>query len=167
MNACSRDRSAASSSAPAWSRVSDCDGRPVRPCGVSTSAETFRRTRSLPLSVPHSPRQAVVRLLRRPGGMRRRHLRQRHPHVLHSQVLQRDRPDNREQRAQRVPVNFDRLGSTVRQTLGQPVGNSLLNRVPVHSPHAGVEFGVHFFELVPNLSLGLAADLPPNPLAVR
>jgi hypothetical protein len=94
--------------------------------------------------------------------MRRRHLRQRHPHVLHSQVLQRDRPDNREQRTQRVPVDFDRLGSTVRQPLGQPVSNGLLDGVPVHSPHARVEFGVHRIELVPNLSLGLAADFFPR-----
>jgi hypothetical protein len=99
--------------------------------------------------------------------MRRRHLRRRHPHVLNGQVLQRDRPDNREQGPQRVPVDFDRFGGPIRQPLGQPVGNSLLDHVPVHSPHARVEFGVHLFELVSNLSLGLAADLLANPLTVR
>jgi hypothetical protein len=48
MNACSRESSAASSRAAACSRVSAYDGRPSRLRGVSTSAETFRRTRSLP-----------------------------------------------------------------------------------------------------------------------
>jgi len=38
----------ASRSAEACSSVSDCDGRPSSPRGVSTSAETFRRTRSCP-----------------------------------------------------------------------------------------------------------------------
>jgi hypothetical protein len=66
----------------------------VPACGQSTSAETFRRTRSCPLGVAHGPGQAVVRLLRRPGGMRRGRLRQRPPHVLHGQFLQRNRPDD-------------------------------------------------------------------------
>jgi hypothetical protein len=48
MNACSRDASAASSSAEACVSVSDCDGRPSSPPGVSTSADAFRRTRSCP-----------------------------------------------------------------------------------------------------------------------
>jgi len=48
MNACSRDDDAASSNAEACSNVSDCDGRPSSPRGVSTSADTFRRTRSCP-----------------------------------------------------------------------------------------------------------------------
>ena len=48
MNACNRDLSAASTSALACSRVSDSDCRPSCPCGVSTSAETFRRTKVLP-----------------------------------------------------------------------------------------------------------------------
>jgi hypothetical protein len=48
MNACSRDSSAASSSTVASASVSDCEGRPSSPRGVSTSADTFRRTRSCP-----------------------------------------------------------------------------------------------------------------------
>jgi hypothetical protein len=99
--------------------------------------------------------------------MRLRHLRQRHPHVLNSQVLQRNRPDNREQGPQRVPVDLDRLGGTVRQAFGQPVGHGLLNGVPVHCPEARVELGVHFLQLVSDLGLGLAADLLADPLPVR
>ena len=59
MNACSRDASAASSSAEACSIVSDWDGRPCRPRGVSTSAETFRRTRSCP-SACRTARQSLL-----------------------------------------------------------------------------------------------------------
>lgn len=42
MNACGRDCSAASSRAAACSTVSDCDGRPASPGGVSTRADSRR-----------------------------------------------------------------------------------------------------------------------------
>jgi hypothetical protein len=48
MNAYSRDDSAASRSAVASASLSDWDRRPSSPRGVSTSADTFRRTRSCP-----------------------------------------------------------------------------------------------------------------------
>ena len=159
MNACSRDRSASLSSAAASSTVRDCDGRPACPCGVSTSAETFRRARSWALGVANNLGKAVVRLLKRPGGMRGRHLRQRTPHILYGQVLQRDRPDHSQQWLQRVAVDLDRLGDTAGKAVSQPVVDGLRDRVPGDGSDASVELRVQLLKLVPDLSLGRPADL--------
>jgi hypothetical protein len=167
MNACSRDASAASSSAEACSSVRDCDGRPSPPARRIHQRRHVPADQILPLRVPNRPGQAVMALLQRPGRMRRRHLLQRTTHVLHGQVLQRDPPDDRQQRPQRVPVRLDRLSSPPRQSLVQPVGHGLVDRVPLSRPQPGVQFGVQRLELVFDLGLGLAADLPAQTFPVR
>jgi hypothetical protein len=70
--------------------------------------------------------------------MRSRHFRQCGPYILGGHVLQRDRADKSEQRPQRVPVDLNLLGGTVRQTFGQPVNDSLLNDVAMAGTHARV-----------------------------
>ena len=117
--------------------------------------------------MPNRPRQADMRLLDRPSGMRSRHFRQRAPYILDGQVLQRDGSDDRKQRSQRVSVSLDRLGGSAGQTFGQPVNNSLLNGVAVASPHTRIELRVQLLKPVPDLGLGLPADLLADPLTVR
>jgi hypothetical protein len=96
-----------------------------------------------------------------------RHLLKRRPHVLHGQVFERDRPDDGQQRPQRVPVRLDRLGRAPRQPFVQPVGHGLLDRVARRTAHARIQLAVQSLELVLDLGPGLAADFPADPLAVR
>jgi hypothetical protein len=102
MYACSRDSCAAFSSAAACSTVSACDGRPSRPRGVSTSAETFRRTRSRPSAC----RSARVRQLCAFCSVGVEWVAaifaSAPPHILHGQVPQRDPANDREHRTQRI-----------------------------------------------------------------
>jgi hypothetical protein len=42
-----------------------------------------------------------------------------------------------------------------------------LDRIARHTAHARIQFGVQSLELVLDLGLGLAADLPADPLPVR
>jgi hypothetical protein len=167
MYACSRESSAAASSAAACSRVSAWDGRPSRPCGVSTSAETFRRTRFRPSAVTQGPGEAVVRLLQRWRGVGDRHLRQGGADVLDGQVAQRDPPGHREDRAERVPVDLDGLGGPAGQALGQPVGNRHIHRVARSGPDARVQLRMQRLELVLDFGPGLAAELLADPLPIR
>lgn len=62
-------------------------------------------------------------LLQGRRGMGDRHPRQRGADIRHGQVPQRDPPDDREHRAEGVPVDLSCLGGLARQALGQPVGN--------------------------------------------
>jgi hypothetical protein len=48
-----------------------------------------------------------------------------------------------------------------------PVGHGLLDGVARRAAHAGVQLGVHSLELVLDLSPGLPADFPAEPLSVR
>jgi hypothetical protein len=47
----------------------------------------------LSLGMPDHPRQAIVRLLHCPRGVRARHLVQRHADIVSGQIVQRDRAD--------------------------------------------------------------------------
>jgi hypothetical protein len=90
------------------------------------------------LGVPQGPGQAIVRLLQRRRGMCDCHLRKRSSYILHSQVAHRDPPDYREHRAQRIPVDLDRLGRPAWQALSQPVGHGHVQRVTRDRPNASV-----------------------------
>ena len=96
--------------------------------------------------------------------MRGRHFRQGGPHVLDGQIPQRDRPDKGEQRLQCVLVDLYRFGCAAGETLSQPVGHRLLDRVAVRSPDARVELRVHS-----SLSLSLTSVrvLPLTFLRIR
>jgi hypothetical protein len=95
-----------------------------------------------------------------------RHLRQRGADVLHGQIPQRDPPDNREHRTERILVNLDRLGGPAGEALGRPVSHRSLDRVALDSPEARVELRVQRLEPVLNFGPGLAADLLADPLPV-
>jgi hypothetical protein len=78
-----------------------------------------------------------------------------------------DPPDHRNDRAERVPVDLDRLGGPARQALGQPLSDRGLDGVALDDPDARVQFRVQRLELVLDLRPGLAADLLADPLSIR
>ena len=140
---------------------------PLKPARSIHQGRDVPPDQILPLSVPQRPRQAVVRLLQRPGRMRGRHLRQRRPHILHGQLLQRDRADNGQQRPQRVPVDLDRLGRAARQALSQPVNSRTdKNRIGCLTCKNSVELR-GFEPLTPSMRTRCATGLRYSPENLR
>src|SRR5215467_8160397 len=106
-------------------------------------------------------------LLQGAGRIPRRHLRERRPHVVRGQVGQTDRSEIGKQRLQRIVVGLDRLGRQAGQAVSQPIDHGLLEGVTVWRRYPGIEFGMESPQLVPDLGLGLGADLLAAPLPVR
>jgi hypothetical protein len=167
MYACSREPSAASSSAPACVKVSDREGRPSRPRRVSTSAETLRRTRSCPSAC----RTARVRQLCAFCSVRVTCVAAIFFSAVRTSCTVRSRSGI-------VPMiassgrSESRLTSTVlAERPGRPSSSqsatAFFDRIGRSGPDTGVQFRVQRLELVLDLGLGLAADLAADPLPVH
>ena len=72
-----------------------------------------------------------------------------------------------QQRLERLTVDGPRALRPPRQAALQPVVHRLPDRVRGRAMQAAVKLVVRRFELVPDLGLGPAGDLAPDPLAVR
>ena len=153
--------SAAASNAFACSSEKLLDGRPVRPCGGCTRAATLRPTRSLAWACRIARSSEVAGDLQGPGGVAGCELAQGRPHIARAEAPQRPAADDLQHRLQQALVQpAGPLGSAV-QPLTQPVLHRTAHRVPGRRPDPGIQLGVQRLELVPDLLLGPAGDLPP------
>src|SRR5215469_11019319 len=150
--------------AAACSRVSDLDGRPCWPLGVSARAATLRATRSLASACRMARLSArcpmLTAALEYPGG----HRGQGPAHVGGGQVAQLAGADDGQDRLEDVLVLLDCLGGAAVQPAGEPVLGSLPDGVMDVAGLRGdalVELEVQVAELVHDGGLGLAADLAP------
>ena len=160
---------AAVMTATAWSRVSDLDGRPSWPLGVSARAATLRVTRSLASACRMARLSARCPMRHRRGGVPGGHLGQRLPDVGRGQLAELAGADDFQDRRQDVLVLGDGLGRAAVQPVGEPVLGGLPDGVVDVAGLGGdalVELGVQVAELVDDGGLGLAADLAPVALAV-
>ncbi len=113
------------------------------------------------------PHQAVVRDLQRPGRQLLAQHRQRRPDIRRRQLPQRPGPDPVRQRPDAVPVQLHRPHRSPRQPMLQPVVHRRPDGVPGRRLQTDVELSMQRPELVPDLLLRLAGDLPAQALAVR
>ena len=145
--------------------ISDLDGRPSWPAGVSTSVATLRRTLSLvSLGVPDRPREGRVRHEHHACGTSGREVFQRRPDMGRRKFTQRHRPDDADERLQELPLGADRLRRPPGKPIGQPVSDRLLYGVASVRHYADVQLVVQIGELDPDLGLVSARDLlAPSP----
>ena len=118
------------------------------------------------LGVPDRPLQREPGDLQRPGGIANRQLAEPGPDITRAQDAQRPGAYRVKQRPEQALVERARpLGRAV-QALAQPVLHGLAHRVGLRGLDAGVHFLVERLEPLADFLLGLAEDLPPDPLPV-
>ena len=111
--------------ATACSRVSDFDGRPCWPVGVSTRAATLRATRSLASACRMARLSARWPMVTARTGVPGGHRGQRLPHVGGGQLAKLPGADDLQDRLQHVLVLCDRLGQAALKPSRQPAQRGL------------------------------------------
>ena len=117
------------------------------------------------LGMTDRPHQAVVRDLHGPCRQVTAESCQGRPDVSGRQFPQRGSPQPLHQRLDSVPVQLDRPRRPARQPVLEPRIHRRLDRVSRRGLHASVQLRVECLELVPDLLLGLAGDLPAHALS--
>ncbi len=103
----------------------------------------------------------------RPDRPRLGQLAQRAPDILGGQVSQRGRSRSASSPAGAGPQVTGQFCLPARPALRSPVVHSLGHRVGIRGPQASVRFGLELLELLPDLGLGPAGDLAPDPRTAR
>src|SRR6185437_15859676 len=145
--------------------------RPARPPdlarGVVDQSRHVPADQVVRLGIPDRPGEGSPGHLQVPGRHFAAERLEPSAHIAGRQLPQRLEADVLQQRLERLTVDGPRALRPPRQAALQPVVHRLPDRVRRRSMQAAVKLIVDRFELVPDLRLGPAADLAPDPLAVR